>query len=138
VEQGLQGPQGVPGNTNVLTERAGTDTVAGTDSKTLEVPGFGNVNVSCTTGVPSVTITGSVAFQGDSSDGSRFGGGAGSSWPLTSSTNVGEVWITTGLTGAWEVNFVLARIIIVGGIVFRSMHSSRYRNSDLKPVTTER
>jgi hypothetical protein len=119
VEQGLQGPQGVPGNTNVLTERAGTDTVAGTDSKTLEVPGFGNVNLSCTTGVPFVSVTGSVPFQGNSSDGSRFGGGAGSNWPLTtSSTNVGQVWLTTGLTGAWKVDFVLVPIIIVGGIFF--------------------
>jgi hypothetical protein len=62
--QGPAGPQGIPGDNNVLTEGISVD-LGASASKSLTVPGFGSVDVSCnTSGTPAVILTTAVGAYG--------------------------------------------------------------------------
>jgi hypothetical protein len=114
--QGLQGPQGDPGNTNVLTQSVTTNTPGATDSKTLDVPGLGTINLSCTgaTGVASASVTSPVPFQGRNDNGGAFSRPPGTlNLTPVSPLATGELWITTSLSGVWRVNFVVDNLIVI-------------------------
>jgi len=112
--QGPVGPQGAAGDTNVLTDFLSVNVAGTADSRSLLVPGFGTVELSCaTTGRADVAITGSLPNDGTVfTNPERFLVPTGSTVHLGTTVTMpgGTAWIENA-TGHWKIDYVAVNFI---------------------------
>jgi hypothetical protein len=109
-DTGNTGPAGAPGPANVLTDILSINTANTPGTESLTVPGFGTVDLSCSDhGIGNVSITGTAAFDGTYSAGTRFtASSGGATLNLDSITTPGgTIWVDNA-TGHWKIDYLAA------------------------------
>lgn len=106
---------GAKDQTKVFTEAVTTSGLGASESKSLTVPGFGGVDLSCNaSGVPSVILHTAgefVVFDISRSFASAFATG---SYEIPPTTSIGStVWVTLTGGAVWKIDFIMTRVITI-------------------------